>query len=235
VRTLNSNKIADTLADLYFNKRIDYVFFTDSIFNVNNEDNFELAEKIINKKMNLKWGGYFNFTNLDEKLLQVLQRAGLVHIEFGTDSLSDITLKKYGKPFTFSDVLEVSKICNKLNIDFANFLILGGYGDTDDTLNETFENSKKIKRTVFFPFVGMRIYPGTRLQDIAISENKISKADDLLEPTYYKSNTTTLSTLKEKARKTGKRWIFPDEDLTPVIKKLRARNMKGPLWEYLIQ
>ena len=235
VRTLNSNKIADTLADLYFNKRIDYVFFTDSIFNVNNEDNFELAEKIINKKMNLKWGGYFNFTNLDEKLLQVLQRAGLVHIEFGTDSLSDITLKKYGKPFTFSDVLEVSKICNKLNIDFANFLILSGYGDTDDTLNETFENSKKIKRTVFFPFVGMRIYPGTRLQDIAISENKISKADDLLEPTYYKSNTTTLSTLKEKARKTGKRWVFPDEDLAPVIKKLRTRNMKGPLWEYLIQ
>ncbi len=86
-----------------------------------------------------------------------------MHIEFGTDSLSDTTLKNYGKPFTVADILEASKICNRLKIHCAHFLILGGYGETEDTLNETFENSKKIERTVFFPFVGMRIYPGTKL------------------------------------------------------------------------
>ncbi len=61
VRTLDAGRVADTLADLYFKKKIDYVFFTDSIFNINNAYNLELAERMISKKMDLKWGGYFNF------------------------------------------------------------------------------------------------------------------------------------------------------------------------------
>ena len=235
VRTLDAGRVADTLADLYFNKKIDYVFFTDSVFNINNAYNLELAERMISKKMGLKWGGYFNFANLDEKLLRVLQQAGLMHIEFGTDSLSDTTLKNYGKPFTVADILEASKICSRLKIHCAHFLILGGYGETEDTLNETFENSKKIERTVFFPFVGMRIYPGTKLHALALQENKISKDDSLLNPTYYVSDKADISRLKEKAKKTGRPWIFPDEDMTGVMQRLRSRGKKGPLWEYLLR
>ncbi len=235
VRTLDAGMVADTLADLYFNKKIDYVFFTDSVFNISNAYNIELAQRIISKKMNLKWGGYFNFANLDEKLLRVLQQAGLTHVEFGTDSLSDRTLKHYGKPFTVADILEASKICNRLKIHCAHFLILGGYGETEDTLNETFENSKKIERTVFFPFVGMRIYPGTKLHAFAVQENKISKDDNLIEPTYYLADKIDPALLKEKAKKTGRQWIFPDEDMTGLMQRLRSRGKKGPLWEYVLR
>ncbi len=235
VRTLDAGRVADTLADLYFKKKIDYVFFTDSVFNINNAYNLELAERMISKKMGLKWGGYFNFSNLDEKLLRVFKKAGLAHIEFGTDALSDTTLKKYGKHFTVADILDVSKTCNRLKIDSAHFLILGGYGETEDTLNETFENSKKIERTVFFPFVGMRMYPGTKLSALALQENKISKDNSLLHPTYYVSDKVNISLLKEKAKKTGRQWIFPDEDMTGVKQRLRSRGKKGPLWEYLLR
>ena len=74
------------------------------------------------------------------------------------------------------------------------FMILGGIGETDDTINETFENSKKIKHTVFFPFVGMRIYPNTILHQKAIEEGVVSKDDDLLEPRYYISKNVDLTT-----------------------------------------
>ena len=235
VRLLNSDRIIEALSDIYFNKRIDYVFFTDSVFNINNDFNIELAEKIIKNKIGIKWGGYFSFRNLNEKLLILLKKAGLTHIEFGTESICNTTLKKYGKQFTVSDIIEKSKICNKLDIDFAHFMILGGYGETEDTLNETFENSKKINRTVFFPFIGMRIYPGTKLFEIAIKEKIIHKDDNLLEPTYYISDKINMSTIKEKALKTGKRWVFPDEDMTEVMNKMRLKNKKGPLWEYLIK
>jgi len=234
VRLLDSDKIVENLSDIYFNKGIDYVFFTDSVFNINNAFNYELAEKIIKSKIGVKWGAYFNLHNLDEKLLTILKKAGLTHIEFGTESLSDITLKTYRKPFTVSEIIEKSALCNKLEIDFAHFLILGGYGETEKSLNETFENSKKINRSVFFPFIGMRIYPGTELYDIAIKEKKIDKDDSLLKPKYYVSDGFDISTLKEKAKKTGKRWVFPDEDMTNTLNKMRLKNKKGPLWEYLI-
>jgi len=235
VRTLNPDKIVDALADLCFNRHIDYVFFTDSVFNICNDYNVELAEKIIARKMNLKWGAYFNFIDLSEKLLQLLKRAGLTHIEFGTESLSDATLQQYGKPFTFAHIQEAAKLCSHLKIDFANFLILCGYGETADSLKETFENSRKLGRTVFFPFIGMRIYPGTRLRELAVAENKICAEDSLLEPVYYIAGAADIGTLKEKARQTGKTWIFPDEDLSGIMEKMRAKNKKGPLWEYLLQ
>lgn len=235
VRTLDPGQIVKTLTELYISRHIDYVFFTDSIFNISNDFNYELADRLIASGLNIRWGGYFNFTNIDRKLLARMKESGLKHIEFGTDSMSDALLEKYNKPFTVADILRISDDCTELDIDFAHFLILGGLGENVDTLAETFENSKKITRTVFFPFIGMRIYPGTKLHEIAIEEQIVDKDDPVLEPVYYVSKDFDLSTLKDKAKETGKAWIFPDDDMGDVMKRMRQRNKKGPLWEYLVK
>jgi hypothetical protein len=130
-------------------------------------------------------------------------------------------------------VLEKSQICSDLGIFFAHFLILGGYGETERSLNETFENSKKIPLSVFFPYIGMRIYPHTELYNIALAEGKIKGERDLLEPVYYVSNNVNLDNLKERALATGKKWIFPDYDDQGMMDKFRSRNKRGPLWEFL--
>ncbi|MBL0308276.1 MAG: radical SAM protein [Bacteroidetes bacterium] len=232
IRTLNTDKILDSLSYLYYTKGVDYIFFTDSVFNIENEYNLELAEKIIQSGIKIRWGAYFTFKNLEEKLLIKLKQSGLTHLEFGTESLSDRVLKKYGKSFSVSEVLEKSEMCTRLGINFIHFIILAGYGETDETVNETFENSKRIGTTAFFPFVGMRIYPGTKLHDLAIEDGTISKDDDLIEPRYYISKDVETSTLKQRAKATGKNWIFPDKDFSESMKKFRTKNKKGPLWEY---
>ncbi len=235
VRTLDPGQIVKTLTDLKIRKNIDYVFFTDSIFNISNSFNNDLAAKLVKANLNIRWGAYFNFTNIDKDLLARMKEAGLKHIEFGTDSISDPVLEKCNKPFRVEDILRISDYCTELDIDYAHFLILGGYGETEDTVNETFENSKKITRSVFFPFIGMRIYPGTKLHEIAVEEKVVGRGDLLLEPVYYVSKEVDISRLKEKAATTGKAWIFPDDDLGNVMVKMRQRNKKGPLWEYLVK
>ena len=233
VRTLDPDQVVENLKKFYFEQGIDYFFFTDSIFNIKNTYNYKLAEAIIKSGLKVKWGAYFNFTKLPEDLLILLKQAGLSHIEFGTDSLCNTTLKTYKKPFNFDDILKTSDICNKLEIDYAHFLILGGYGETMKTLTETFENSKKFGKTVFFPFVGMRIYPNTELYDIAIAEGKLKPEDDLLIPRYYLAEQMDINQMQTMAMATGKRWVFPDENSSGIINKLRAKGKKGPLWEYL--
>ncbi|MGA3015429.1 MAG: radical SAM protein, partial [Bacteroidales bacterium] len=89
VRTLDADKIVETLSELYFKKQIDYVFFTDSVFNINDPFNAELAEKILKKGLKIKWGAYFSPHGLTKEMLQLYSAAGLTHIEFGTESLSD--------------------------------------------------------------------------------------------------------------------------------------------------
>ncbi len=235
VRTLDAASVVESLKNLYQTKGIDYVFFTDSVFNMKQEYNIELAERLISSGINIHWGAYFFPKGMDEKTMELFKKSGLVHVEFGTESISDRTLKNYGKHFTVADIMQQSEICRKLDIDYAHFLILAGYGETDETINETYENSKQIQRTVFFPFVGMRIYPGTPLYQIALDEGVITADDDLIEPKYYISKEVNLETLKERAKATGRRWVFPDEDTSTITNRMRKlRNKKGPLWEYLI-
>jgi radical SAM superfamily enzyme YgiQ (UPF0313 family) len=233
VRTLNADRIVETLSDLYFNKDINYVFFTDSVFNISDHFNIELAEKILKRGLKIKWGAYFSPHRMDKQTLQLYADAGLTHIEFGTESLSDTTLKNYGKHFTVQEVVDVSDLCNELSIYFSHFLILCGYGETEETINEGFENSKRFNNTVFFPYIGMRIYPGTRLQEYAIKEGVIRVDDDLLEPVYYLAQGINYETLKERADKTGRRFVFPDEDVITVMNKMRDHKRKGMLWHHL--
>lgn len=233
VRTLDADKIVESLKDLYFNKQVDYVFFTDSVFNICHDYNIDLAEKILSSGVRIKWGAYFSPHNLTMEQLRLFKASGLTHIEFGTEALSDHTLKKYRKHFTIDEVIHVSEMCNEAGIYFAHFLILGGYGDNEDSINEGFENCKRIPNSVFFPYIGMRIYPGTALYRLALKEGYLRADDELLEPVFYLAEDIRYDTLRDRAEKTGKRWVFPDEDVVTFMNRMRERHRKGSLWHHL--
>jgi len=234
VRTLDIEEIIDNIERLAVEKNINYVFFTDSLFNIDRKKTVELAETIIKRGIKINWAAYFSPSNLTDEELAVYKRSGLSHIEFGTESFCDEQLRNYGKDFDFETVLKTSELALKNNIFYAHFLILGGYGETDKTLDISFENSRLLRYTVMFPFVGMRIYPGTLLQQRAINDGIISADDDLLAPRYYISSNFDASTLKQRAQATGKAWIFPDDLSESDIQTFRVkRKKKGLIWEYL--
>ncbi|MDR1763036.1 MAG: radical SAM protein [Dysgonamonadaceae bacterium] len=234
VRTLETEEVIDNIERLLREKNINYVFFTDSLFNIDRRNTMELAETIIRRGLKVNWAAYFSPSNLTDEELALYKRSGLTHIEFGTESFCDEQLRNYGKDFDFETVLKTSELALKNNIFYAHFMILGGYGETDATLAETFENSRLLRYTVIFPFVGMRIYPGTALQQYAIRDGVIAADDDLLEPRYYISRNFEPSTLKARAQATGKAWVFPDDISETEMQAFRLkRNKKGLIWEYL--
>jgi len=234
VRTLDVDEIVDNIERLKKEKNIDYIFFTDSLFNLDRKKTMQLAEAIIRRNLNIRWAAYFSPSNLTDEEMALYKRSGLTHIEFGSESFSDIQLKNYGKSFTFDTVLKTSELALKHNVFYAHFLILGGYGENEQTLDETFENSKLLRYTVLFPFVGMRIYPGTILQKYAIRDGIVSADDPLLEPRYYISSDFNQATLRARAQQTGKAWIFPGDIPEDEIQAFKLkRKKKGLIWEYL--
>ncbi|MDR1103557.1 MAG: cobalamin-dependent protein [Tannerella sp.] len=233
VRTLDAKTVVANIEELYFAKGISYLFFTDSIFNIHREYNEELARRLIESRADICWGAYFAPHNLTAGDLKLYQQSGLTHVEFGTDSLSDRQLEHYNKKFRFSDIREQSMHCSNLGIFYAHFLILGGYGETDETLDETFAHSRELGLTVYFPYIGMRVYPRTKLCDIALREGLICSPDDLIDPVYYLSKDIDSATIEPRAKATGQRWIFTDDEPSPVMEQLRRRGKKGPLWEFL--
>ncbi|MGL5938341.1 MAG: B12-binding domain-containing radical SAM protein [Phocaeicola sp.] len=234
VRTIQVESIVETMAKAKRDYGADYWFFTDSVFNLKRSFNLELAEALIREDLQISWGAYFSPSNLSDEELALYKRAGLSHIEFGTESFCDETLEAYGKQFTFREVVRCSELALKNNIFYSHFLILAGWGEDKKQLTTTIENSKQLRHTVIFPYVGMRIYPKTLLHQKAIQEGVIDKEDELLEPAYYITEGFDLEATKRMAQASGKAWIFPDAPQEALVQTLKLkRNKKGPLWEYL--
>lgn len=234
VRTLDPDAVVEQIARLKRETGADYFFFTDSVFNIRDDYNTRLASKMIENRLGIKWGAYFAPFGLTDEMMALYAASGLTHIEFGTESFCDSQMAAYGKRFSFDDVLESSELCLKHNVYYAHFLILGGYGETDETLRQTMENSRRIRYSVFFPYFGMRVYPGTKLHRIALAEGRLSPGDDLLTPAFYLADGFDVEAAKEMARATGKAWVFPDDPVDETMDVIRRKkNKKGVLWEYL--
>ena len=234
VRNVATDSIIETMARAKRDYGVNYWFFTDSVFNISPKFNAELSEAIIKSDLNISWGAYFTPSNITDEQMALYKRSGLTHIEFGTESFCDDTLEAYGKRFTFDKVLEASEIALKHNVYYSHFMILAGWGETQKTLATTIENSKYLRHTVIFPYVGMRIYPNTLLQKYCIESGSLSADDNLLEPSYYISPDFDLEKCKKDAENSGKAWIFPDAEPSEMMTMLKVkRGKKGPLWEYL--
>lgn len=234
VRTLDPDEVVESISRLKRDKGIDYFFFTDSVFNIADDYNALLAEKLIRADLGIRWGAYFSPRNITREAMSLFARSGLTHVEFGTESISDECLERYGKQFTVEDVIHASEVCLDAGVFYAHFLILGGYGETRETLRKTMENSKRIRHSVFFPFVGMRIYPHTALAGIARREDVIAPDDGLFAQKYYIAADFDLDLARTLAAETGKAWVFPDDPESELVDIMRLkRGKKGPLWEYL--
>ena len=214
-----------------------YVFIVDSVFNSSPRHVAEVCEAILRRDVKISWGCFLRPQDLTSELMKLMARAGLSHIEFGSDSFCDDVLASYQKGFSFEDIFQSSELARAANVDYCHFLISGGPGETHETLEEGFENSRRLKNAVIMAVVGMRIYPGTPLFERAVAEGRLTRGQDLLAPTYYISPAVTAESvfaqLQEFARRSPS-WIVgdPSPAYASLVNRLRQRGVVGPLWSY---
>lgn len=214
-----------------------YVFLVDSIFNSSPQHVVETCEALVRRKSRMRWGCFLRPQGLTPELMRLMVRAGLAHIEFGSDSFCDAVLAAYAKHLTFEDILESSQLARAEQIDYCHYLICGGPGETWETLEAGFANSRRLPDAVVMAVVGMRIYPGTPLARLAEREGQIGRETDLLHPVYYLapglSAEAVFGRLVEFAR-ASPNWIVGSADAAyeRLVQRLRARGVLGPLWSY---
>jgi radical SAM superfamily enzyme YgiQ (UPF0313 family) len=169
--------------------------------------------------------------------MRLMARAGLRHIEFGSDSFCDSVLESYGKNFAFEDIYRSSELARRENVEYCHFLIFGGPGETRETMKLGFENSLRLQHAVVLAVVGVRVYPGTPLYERASREGGAWTQADLLQPRYYLSPALSEDEVFELVNEfacLSPAWIVGDP--TPLYRKLterlRAKGVVGPLWSY---
>jgi radical SAM superfamily enzyme YgiQ (UPF0313 family) len=214
-----------------------YVFIVDSIFNSSALHVADVCEALLRRNLKLSWGCFLRPQGLTAEIVKLMARAGLAHIEFGSDSFCDEVLAAYHKDFSFDDIRRSSELARREDVDCCHFLICGGPGESRETLAQSHANSQHLNGAVIMAVVGMRLYPGTSLFEQAAREGQVSPAMDLLTPTYYLAPDLTaeavFAQLQEFAR-LSPNWVVgdPAPGYTSLVERLRQRGVVGPLWSY---
>ena len=217
-----------------------YIFITDSAFNASYDHSSQVAKAFIEARVSIPWGGFFAPTIPPDDYFKLMADAGLTHVEFGTESLSDTVLNNLRKPFASGDVFAAHEKALEASLHIAHYLLLGGPGENRQTLQKTLIGLDSLERTVFFFFCGIRIYPHTDLYDIALREGQIAAEQNILSPVFYRSgeiSVTEIIQMVENHANGRSNWLIGagEAKATRVLPKLYRRGFTGPLWEYLIQ
>ncbi len=216
-----------------------YLFITDSVFNAHPEQSLEIGREFRKAGLTIPWGGYFSPRTVPEGYYRELVDCGLTHAEFGTDVLSEAMIARVGKSFTVAEALAAHRAAVEAGVHTAHFLLLGGPGESPETVEETLDNCERLERTALFFFCGMRIYPRTPLFDLALKEGQIQPGQDLLEPVFYRPKSISFEQALERvsARAAGRHnWIVGSggEKSARLVARLHERGHVGPLWEHLV-
>ncbi|MCP4688721.1 MAG: radical SAM protein, partial [Desulfobacterales bacterium] len=117
-----------------------YLFITDSAFNADVPHSMEVARAFKEAGLSTPWGAFFAPMTPPDGYFSLLREAGLTHVEFGADSLCDEMLKSYGKPFRVKHALRAHRAAVDARLHVAHYFLLGGPGESRETLAQTFLN-----------------------------------------------------------------------------------------------
>jgi radical SAM superfamily enzyme YgiQ (UPF0313 family) len=187
-------------------------YFVDNTFNLPPSYAKEICRKLIDQELNIKWWSILYPKHVDKELVAHMARAGCEQVSMGFESGSERILKSMNKRFTPEEVRQISEILSDQGIRRMGFLLLGGPGETKESVEESLVFADSLKLDSLKITAGIRIYPHASLAKKAMEEGIIASHDELLFPRFYlaKGLEEWLSeTLKNWAR-TRPQWTIPD-------------------------
>jgi len=182
IRCRNPEDVAAELAHLY-QMGVDHFHTCDSEFNIPESHAIEVCRQIVRKKLDrkIRWYAYATPTPFSEELAHWMEQAGCVGIDFGVDHGNDHMLKRLGRAHKAEDLEKTARLARKHGFSFMFDLLLGGPGETRETVQETLELMKRVSPDRVGISLGVRIYRGTALARKIIREEGFAEKNKNLQ------------------------------------------------------
>ncbi len=164
VRTRQISSVMNEIESLMSKKQIEGLKIFDSTFTANREHVEQFCKSI--KEFTIPWECEIRADTVDRELLKLMRASGCYYINIGMETINEEHLRKIAKGISSDQVLNVLDICKGLDIRSKVFFT---FGHMNQTLSECkqdvdFIKSNKRKIDFFGVTVGLRVYPGTRLE-----------------------------------------------------------------------
>jgi anaerobic magnesium-protoporphyrin IX monomethyl ester cyclase len=154
------------------------IAISDDLFNAHPARAIELCERLIKEQLILPWScpNGLRVDTASEELLRMMKQAGCYRVAFGVESGSQQILDQIGKHVTLAQIETAFANAHKCGLKTMAFLMLGNPGDTEATMRQTIEFTKKLGPD-FAQFTIATPYPGTALYDFVREHGKLLAAD----------------------------------------------------------
>lgn len=196
-RQRDCNVVIDELLFLQQECGVGMVYFVDSVFNDPGEGYLELLHTMQQRQVKIPWAAFISPYKLTREAVELMVETGFCWADVGGDGATDTTLKALGKQFSFNDIYKVCALLHEYKISVSNSFMFGGPGETRQTVKEGIANILALDWVTSTVFPGIRIIPGTPLEQIAINNNLIKRRQSLLEAVYYIEPGLTKAWLEE--------------------------------------
>jgi radical SAM superfamily enzyme YgiQ (UPF0313 family) len=163
----------------------DHFFFVDNTFNLPQGYAIDLCDRMIDASLRISWRCIFYPGRVEEELVEKMAKSGCVEVSLGMESGSDVMLKRMNKRFRTKDVRHASDLLKKYGIRRMGFLLLGGPGETRQTVMDSLHFVDSLGLEMVKVTIGIRIYPDTEIADHARRIGALSIDDNLLSPRFY--------------------------------------------------
>ncbi len=196
VRLRDPAEVADEAQSLLA-QGIDMLHLCDSEFNIPRKHAYAVCQEFIRRGLGekLRWYTYMAVLPFDAELALAMRKAGCVGIDFTGDSACPQMLKTYRQKHCKEDLATAVRLCRANGIKVMLDLLLGGPGETPQTLSETIEFIRQIDPDCAGAPLGIRVYPGTGIAGLVDSQGpaetnpnirrNYTGAVDFFKPTFY--------------------------------------------------
>ncbi len=130
----------------------------------------ELAQAIINEKLDIKWVCNSRVDAVDLKTLQMVKKAGCWNIAYGIESGVQDILDKLKKQITLEQIETAVKLAHKAGLQITGHIIIGFPWDNTSTMYQTEKFVNKLNLD-FIQYYCAVPFPGSELFELA-KENK---------------------------------------------------------------
>ncbi len=153
----------------------EFLFHGDT-FTIHRKWLVELCQRIVEAKLDIRWGCNSRVDTMDDERAEWMKRAGCWVVAFGVESGSQEMLDKMKKGARVEAARQAVAVCRRHGLRTHAFYVIGLPWESAATLEATFRLARELD-TDFFDFNIAYPLPGTEFYEIARSEGLLEEAE----------------------------------------------------------
>lgn len=168
-RARSAENVLEEMEPLYEKHKYRALSFVEDNFTFSPERAVAIAEKIIAKGWDLKWGAWSRVDTIVKHpdMVRTMAKAGFTWTFVGFESGSQEVLDEYGKKAVVQDALRAMRILKQNGVGVTGSFILGAPAETKGMMKETVRfakalNPHRVQFTILTPFPGTKLYEAVR-------------------------------------------------------------------------